>query len=71
MPDTSSQIFDWKTMDDYRNSPTIKFCADLFPAHRCPSVIKFQIRLECASMNRSKLNVLLIPKAHFPANKIN
>ena len=24
-------------MDDYRNSPTIKFCADLFPAHRCPS----------------------------------
>ena len=27
-------------MDDYRNSPTIKFCADLFPAHRCPSVIK-------------------------------
>ena len=27
-------------MDDYRNSPTIKFCADLFPAHRCPSAIK-------------------------------
>ena len=27
-------------MDDYRNSPTIKFCADLFPAHRCPSVLK-------------------------------
>ena len=27
-------------MDDYRNSPTIKLCADLFPAHRCPSVLK-------------------------------
>ena len=53
-------------MDDYRNSPTIKFCADLFPAHRCPSVIKFQIRLECASVNRS--NVLLISKVYFPAN---
>ena len=26
-------------MDDYRNSPTIKFCADVFPAHRCPSAI--------------------------------
>ena len=26
-------------MDDYRNSPTIKFCADLFPAHRRPSVL--------------------------------
>ena len=26
-----------KTMDDYRNLPTIKFCADLFPAHKCPS----------------------------------
>ena len=24
-------------MDDYRNLPTIKFCADLFPAHKCPS----------------------------------
>ena len=31
-----------RTMDDYRNSPTIKFCADLFPAHRCPSAIKFK-----------------------------
>ena len=28
-----------RTMDDYRNSTTIKFCADLFPAHRCPSAI--------------------------------
>ena len=27
-------------MDDYRNSSTIKFCADLVPAHRCPSVLK-------------------------------
>ena len=33
-------------MNDYRNSPTIKFCADLFAAHTCPSVIKFQTRLE-------------------------
>ena len=46
-----------------------KFCADLFPAHRCPSVIKFQITLECAGVNRS--NVLLISKAYFPANKMN
>ena len=50
-------------MDIYRNSSTIKFCADLFPAHRRPSVTKFQIRLECASVNRS--NVLLISKAYF------
>ena len=57
------------SMDDYRNSPTIKFCADLFPAHRCPSAIKFQIRLECASVNRS--NVFLISNAYFPANKMN
>ena len=28
-------------MDDYRNSPTIEFFADLFPADRCPSDIKF------------------------------
>ena len=54
-------------MDDYRNSLTIKFCADLFPAHRCPSTIKFKIRLECANVNRS--NVLLISKVYFPANK--
>ena len=26
--------FTCKTMDDYRNSLTIKFCADLFPAHK-------------------------------------
>ena len=54
-------------MDNYRNSPTIKFCADLFPARRCPSVIKFKIRLECASVNRT--NVLLVSKAYFPARK--
>ena len=58
-----------RLMDIYRNLPTIKFCADLFPAHRCPSVIKFQIRLEWASVNRS--NVLLISKAYFPANEMN
>ena len=51
------------------NSPTIKFYADLFPAHRCPSAIKFKIRLECARVNRS--NVLLISTAYFPANKMN
>ena len=27
--------------DDYRNLPTIEFCADLSPAHRCP-FIKFK-----------------------------
>ena len=57
------------TMDDYRNSPTIKFCADLFPAHRCPSAIKFKVRLGCASVTWS--NVLLISKAYFPVNKMN
>ena len=56
-------------MDDYKNSPTIKFCADLFPARSCPSAIKFEIRLECASVNSPK--VLLISKAYFPANKMN
>ena len=55
-------------MYGYRNSLTIKFCADLFPAHRCPYVIKFQIRLECESVNRES-NVLLISKAYFPAYK--
>ena len=49
-------------MDDYRNSPTIKFCADLFPSHGCPSAIKFKIRLEWASVNWS--NLFLISKAY-------
>ena len=40
-----------RTMDDYRNSPTIKFCANIFPAHRCPSALTFKIRLEYASVN--------------------
>ena len=56
-------------MDNYRNLLNIKFCADLFPGHKCPSAIKFKIRLEYASVNRS--NVLLISKAYFPANKMN
>ena len=54
------QIITSRTMDDYRNSPTIKLCADLFAAHRCPSTIRFKIRLECASVNWS--NFLLISK---------
>ena len=29
-------------MDDYRNSPTIKFCVKLFPAHRCPSATEVE-----------------------------
>ena len=28
-------------MDDYKNSPTIKFFADIFPAHRFPSIKLF------------------------------
>ena len=64
-----SRLITSRTMDDYRNSPTIKFCADLFPAHRCPAAVKFKIRLECASVNWS--NVLLISKAYFPANEMN
>ena len=65
----NGQLISSRLMDNYRNSPTIKFCDDLFPAHRCPSVIKFQVRLECASADRS--NVLLISKAYFPAYKMN
>ena len=38
-----------RTMGDYRNSPTIKFGAELFLAHRCPSI------LERASENWSNL----------------
>ena len=57
-------------MDDYRNSPTIKFCADLFPAHRCPSAIKFKIRLECASVNLSNVRIISKPGAYFPVNKM-
>ena len=49
--------------------PSPGHAPDLFPAHRCPSVIKFKIRLEYASVNRS--NVLLISKAYFPAKKMN
>ena len=64
-----SPLITSRTMDDYRNSPTIKFCAGLFPAHRCPSAIKFKIRLESASVNWS--NVLLISNASFPVNKMN
>ena len=31
---TASLYITSRTMNDYRNSPTIKFCADLFPAHK-------------------------------------
>ena len=65
----NGQLITSRTMDDYRNSLITKFCAELFPAHRCPSVIKFKIRLECASVIWS--DVLLISKASFPANKMN
>ena len=42
-------------MDDHRNSPTIKFCADLlFPAHRFPSGDKvLKMAIERSSGNRS------------------
>ena len=49
-------------MDDYRNSPTVKFCADLFPADRCPP-IKFKERLERANV--------LVSKGYLPANNMN
>ena len=64
-------------MVDYINLPPIKFCADLFPAQRCPSVKKkiFKYclnskkkRLECARMNRSNL---WISKAYFSAIKMD
>ena len=53
-------------MYDYRNSPTIKFCADVFSAHRCHS-IKFKKRVERASVNRWNL---CISKDYFRANKM-
>ena len=56
-------------MDDYRNSPTITFRADVFPAHRCPSVSSLVKKLlERTSVNLSNL---LISKAYFPPNKMN
>ena len=66
----NGQLISSRLMDICRNSPTIKFCAGLFPAHRCSSVIKFQRRLECASVNRSNL-LLISNQASFPANKMN
>ena len=56
-----------RRMDDNRNSPTIKFWADLFSAHRYPS-IEFKKRLELASINSSNI---WISKAYVPANKMN
>ena len=64
-------------MVDYINLPPIKFCADLFPAQRCPSIKKKFLsivlmvkkkRLECAGMNRSNL---WISKAYFSAIKMD
>ena len=61
-------------MDDYRNSPTIQFCADVFPAHRCPS-INFQSIVFSSKMTRTHEGKngenLLISKAYFPPNKMN
>ena len=51
-------------MEYDRNSRTIKFCADLFPAQRCSSM-EFMKRLEHASVNLS------ISNAYFPANRMN
>ena len=54
-------------MDDYRNSPTIKFCTDLFPAHRCPSAIKVlknKTRMSERELIKRPFNFFT-----FPANK--
>ena len=56
-------------MDDYRNSPTIKFCADLFPAHRCPSAIKFKNKTRMRE--RELIKCPFISKGYFPANEMN
>ena len=45
-------------MDDYRNSPTIKFCADLFPAHRCPSKQAFLFGFGAKKYRGKGLSVL-------------
>ena len=59
-------------MDDYRNSPTIKFCDDLFVHIPCSQMSVCNNKsielIECASMSS---NVLLISKASFPANEMN
>ena len=34
----NAQLITSRTMNDYRNSPTINFCADLFPDHIFPSI---------------------------------
>ena len=34
----NGQLVTTRTMDYYRNSPTIKFSADVFPSHKCPSM---------------------------------
>ena len=62
----NGELITSRTMDDYRNSPAIKFCADLFPAHRCPS-IKVKKWLGGASVNWSNP---LISETFFPAKKI-
>ena len=47
-------------MNDYRNSPTIKFHTDVFPAHRCPSITLF--------LKRERLETRLV-RIHFNSHR--
>ena len=68
-------------MDDYRNSPTIKFYAGVFHAHKCPPNLQFFFflnkyclkRLKLKWLERPSVNLsnLSISKAYFAANKMN
>ena len=59
-------------MDDYRNSPTSKFCANVFPAHSCPFYDKvFFLSSITITRKRELVKPLLFFKAYFPANEID
>ena len=62
VPEPTASLSLAGTMDDYRNSPRVKCCADLFPSDRCPP-IKFKKGLEREN--------LLIAKAYLPVNNMN
>ena len=66
----ANQRLDYHKQNDGRlqKSPTIKFCADLFPGHRYPSGDKV---LKMVRTRERKLIKPFNSKAYFPANKMN
>ena len=63
-------------MNDYRNSPTFKFCADVFPAWSQKSFYKvflsFSLNTKMTRMREHKLiKAFKTSKAYFPAMKMN